>query len=59
MIDYRESKGKAARVLHREPKSTPAVNAIIENSINPCPLDQSPRAISGGMEHEEQKDPVA
>ena len=26
---------------------------------HPFPLDKSPRAIGGGMEHKEQKDPVA
>ena len=30
-----------------------------QKETHPFPVDQRPPAVSGGMEHEEQKDPVA
>ena len=41
-----------------KPKSTPTVIVIAAHSTS-FPLDQRPPAVGGGMEHEEQKDPVA
>ena len=41
-----------------KPKSTPTVIVIAAHSTS-FPLDQRPPTVSGGMEHEEQKDPVA
>ncbi len=39
-------------------KSAPTVIVIAAHCTS-FPLDQRPPAVSGGMEHEEQKDPVA
>ena len=40
-----------------KPKSTPTVTVIVivAHIAHPFPLDQRPPAVSGGMEHEEQK----